>query len=128
MPDDPGTLRSTPQALRDYALIADGERMRDLHHHGPHHGGTGRPAAAPPGSAGAGRARRAYGRTPAARALDLAFDLAEGEFRDLVLEIADGSCEEVRDLDPDALWDATERDWREAAPSYADTIAPATPG
>ncbi|MFD0905710.1 glycoside hydrolase family 15 protein, partial [Actinomadura sediminis] len=50
-------------------------------------------------------------------------DLAEDETRDLVLEIA-ARAAPGGDLDPDALWDATERDWLAAVPSCEDTIAP----
>ncbi|MBE1536240.1 glycoside hydrolase family 15 protein [Actinomadura algeriensis] len=57
--------------------------------------------------------------------LALTIHLAEDERRDLVLEIttadADGA---AGTLDPDALWDATERDWHAAVPSCEDTIAP----
>lgn len=57
--------------------------------------------------------------------LAAAFDLAEGESRDLVLELAaDGAAADPAALDADALWEATERDWRRAVPSCGDTIAP----
>lgn len=54
--------------------------------------------------------------------LELAFDLDEGETRDLVLEMAQGGARGP--LDAADLWEATERDWHEAVPDCRDTIAP----
>ncbi|MBO2465605.1 glycoside hydrolase family 15 protein [Actinomadura sp. LCR2-06] len=97
-----------------------GERMRDLHHHGGEW--TAR--------SGAARIRWRGGdeavvreNTDGGPALALTFDLAEGESRDLVLEIAEGAFSEGP-LDPAALWDATERCWHDDVPSCEDTIAP----
>ncbi len=57
--------------------------------------------------------------------LAVTFDLAEGESRDLVLELAAGTAEEpAAALDAGALWEATERDWEQSVPSCDDTIAP----
>ncbi|OLT16491.1 hypothetical protein BJF79_48775 [Actinomadura sp. CNU-125] len=57
--------------------------------------------------------------------LALTVDLAENERRDLVLEITAGTADGTGDRpDPDALWDATERDWCAAVPSCEDTVAP----
>ncbi|MGI5329292.1 glycoside hydrolase family 15 protein [Actinomadura nitritigenes] len=95
------------------------ERMRDLHHHGGEW--TAR--------SGHARIRWRGGdeavvreNTDGGPVLALTFDLAEGESRDLVLEIAEGASEGA--LDAGALWDATERAWRDDVPSCEDTIAP----
>ncbi|MGP4028052.1 glycoside hydrolase family 15 protein [Actinomadura sp. 3N407] len=57
--------------------------------------------------------------------LALTFDLAEGQSRDLVLELTAGGADPAGGpLDAAALWAATQRDWREAVPDCSDTIAP----
>jgi alpha,alpha-trehalase len=55
--------------------------------------------------------------------LELTLNLAEGEHRDLVLEIADGS---LREAPPEAdwLWKCTREHWAEAVPALQHTLAP----
>ncbi|MGW5415107.1 glycoside hydrolase family 15 protein [Actinomadura geliboluensis] len=99
-----------------------GARMRDLHHRDPYW--TARAGGARIRWRGAGEALVREGADGGA-VLAVTFDLAEGESRDLVLEIAAESAgEPPADLDPGALWEATERDWRAAVPSCDDTAAP----
>ncbi|MER7053351.1 MULTISPECIES: glycoside hydrolase family 15 protein [unclassified Streptomyces] len=50
------------------------------------------------------------------------FRLREGETHDLVLELAEGR--ETGPLDADALWRATEREWRRAVPDCSRLVAP----
>ncbi|GAA2167240.1 glycoside hydrolase family 15 protein [Actinomadura napierensis] len=113
-----GTARM--RVLLDVRAGERAERMRDLHHHGAEW--TAR--------SGTARIRWRGGDEAVVRenadggpVLALTFDLAEGETRDLVLEIAEAGAAEGP-LDASALWDATERGWREAVPSCTDTIAP----
>ncbi|TDD66553.1 glycoside hydrolase family 15 protein [Actinomadura darangshiensis] len=108
------------RALLDVRAGDGAPRMRDLHHHAPDW--TAR--------CGGGTSVRWRGGDEAVvregadggPLLALTFDLAEGETRDLVLEIAEG--EPRGSLDPRELWDATEKDWRQAVPDCTDTIAP----
>ncbi|WP_433225372.1 glycoside hydrolase family 15 protein [Actinomadura formosensis] len=101
---------------------AGGPRMRNLHHHDPDW--TARSGGTRIRWRGADEALVREGPGGGA-ALAVTFDLAEGESRDLVLELDGGApAQPPADLDPDALWDATERDWRRAVPSCGDTIAP----
>ncbi|HET6635545.1 MAG TPA: glycoside hydrolase family 15 protein [Streptomyces sp.] len=48
--------------------------------------------------------------------------LPEGAHHDLVLEISDHECTDV--LDPDALWHATEQEWRRRVPDCQGLAAP----
>ncbi|MYS49692.1 glycoside hydrolase family 15 protein, partial [Streptomyces sp. SID6013] len=50
------------------------------------------------------------------------FRLREGETHDLVLELSAGR--ETERLDADALWRATEREWRQAVPDCSRLVAP----
>ncbi|QKG19390.1 glycoside hydrolase family 15 protein [Actinomadura verrucosospora] len=108
------------RAVLDVRAGERGERMRDLHHHGGEW--TARSGGARIRWRGGDEAVVREG-TDGGPVLALTFDLAEGESRDLVLEIAEGAFS-AGPLDPAALWDATERCWHDDVPSCEDTIAP----
>ncbi|TDD64346.1 glycoside hydrolase family 15 protein [Actinomadura rubrisoli] len=111
---------SRVRVLLDVRAGPGGPRMRDLRRDGPDW--TARSGAARIRWRGGDGADVLDG-DDGAPVLALAFDLAEGETRDLVLELARPGAG-AGPLDARELWDATERYWRDAVPSCADTIAP----
>ncbi|GAA1864079.1 glycoside hydrolase family 15 protein [Actinomadura bangladeshensis] len=112
--------RARLRALLD--VRAGGARMRGVRHHDPDW--TARSGGARIRWRGADEAVVREGPDGGAL-LAATFDLDEGESRDLVLELAEaGAAEPAPAPGADALWEATEQDWRKAVPSCDDTIAP----
>ncbi|NVI90445.1 glycoside hydrolase family 15 protein, partial [Actinomadura sp. BRA 177] len=119
-PAPPGPRTARLRAMLD--VRAGGPRMHGVHHHDPDW--TARSGGTRIRWRGADEAVVREGPDGGA-VLAVTFDLAEGESRDLVLELAAGTAEEpAAALDAGALWEATERDWEQSVPSCDDTIAP----